>query len=79
MAAQERGNIEEEYGDLLFAMVNLGRHLEIDAETALVAANEKFKRRFHFIEKTLGEAGSDLDAATLDEMEAIWGGEEKGL
>ena len=80
MAAKERADIEEEYGDLLFAMVNLGRHLEIDAETALIAANEKFKRRFHFIEKTLGEAGSDLDSATLDEMEAIWGNaKKKGL
>lgn len=80
MAAKEREDIEEEYGDLLFAMVNLGRHLEIDAETALVAANEKFKRRFHFIEKTLGETGSDLDAATLDEMETIWGeAKKKGL
>jgi len=80
MAAKERADIEEEYGDLLFAMVNLGRHLEIDAETALVAANEKFKRRFHFIEKTLGETGSNLDAATLDEMEAIWGeAKKKGL
>lgn len=79
MAAKERADIEEEYGDLLFAMVNLGRHLEIDAETALVAANEKFRRRFHFIEKRLGETGSDLNSATLDEMEAIWGGcQEKG-
>ncbi|MFQ0813775.1 nucleoside triphosphate hydrolase [Brucella anthropi] len=80
MAAKERADIEEEYGDLLFAMVNLGRHLEIDAETALVAANEKFRRRFHFIEKTLRETGSDLEAATLDEMETIWSeAKKKGL
>lgn len=73
MAAGEKQGIEEEYGDLLFAMVNLGRHLEIDAETALIAANEKFRRRFHFIEKALGAAGSSLDAASLDEMEEKWG------
>jgi len=72
MAAQDKANIAEEYGDLLFAMVNLGRHLEIDAETALIAANDKFKRRFDFIEKSLRESGSSLEAAQLDDMEAIW-------
>jgi len=80
MAAQDKANIAEEYGDLLFAMVNLGRHLDIDAETALIAANDKFKRRFHFIEKTLDEAGSNLDSASLEEMEEIWTeAKKKGL
>jgi nucleoside triphosphate diphosphatase len=80
MAAQDKAHIAEEYGDLLFAMVNLGRHLEIDAETALIAANDKFKRRFHFIEKTLDEAGNNLDSASLDEMEGIWiEAKKKGL
>lgn len=80
MAAQDKANIAEEYGDLLFAMVNLGRHLEIDAETALISANEKFKRRFHFIEKTLDEAGNSLDSASLEEMEDIWTeAKKKGL
>lgn len=80
MAAQDKAHIAEEYGDLLFAMVNLGRHLEIDAETALIAANDKFKRRFHFIEKRLDEAGNNLDSASLDEMEEIWiEAKKKGL
>ncbi|OYR16037.1 nucleoside triphosphate pyrophosphohydrolase [Brucella grignonensis] len=80
MAAQDKANIAEEYGDLLFAMVNLGRHLEIDAETALIAANDKFKRRFDFIEKSLKETGSSLEAARLDDMEAIWvEAKKKGL
>jgi nucleoside triphosphate diphosphatase len=80
MAAQDKANIAEEYGDLLFAMVNLGRHLEIDAETALIAANDKFKRRFDFIEKSLRESGSSLEAARLDDMEAIWvEAKKKGL
>lgn len=80
MAAQDKAHIAEEYGDLLFAMVNLGRHLEIDAETALIAANEKFKRRFHFIEKTLDEAGNSLNSASLEEMEDIWTeAKKKGL
>lgn len=80
MAAEDKANIAEEYGDLLFAMVNLGRHLEIDAETALIAANDKFKRRFDFIEKSLKDAGSSLEAADLDEMENIWiEAKKKGL
>ncbi|MBV2144515.1 nucleoside triphosphate pyrophosphohydrolase [Falsochrobactrum sp. TDYN1] len=72
MAGSDKAAIQEEYGDLLFAMVNLGRHLEIDAETALVSANEKFCRRFHFIEKSLNETDRSLEAASLDEMESIW-------
>ncbi|MFS2326747.1 nucleoside triphosphate pyrophosphohydrolase [Brucella sp. H1_1004] len=80
MQAKDKAHIAEEYGDLLFAMVNLGRHLEIDAETALIAANDKFKRRFDFIEKSLKESGSSLEAAQLDDMEAIWGeAKKKGL
>ncbi len=80
MAAEDKDNIAEEYGDLLFAMVNLGRHLEIDAETALIAANDKFKRRFDFIEKSLKDTGSSLEAAELDEMENIWiEAKKKGL
>ncbi|MEN3396808.1 nucleoside triphosphate pyrophosphohydrolase [Brucella melitensis] len=80
MAASDKAEIEEEYGDLLFAMVNLGRHLEIDAETALISANEKFKRRFHFIEEALKTSGRDLDAASLYEMEEIWSeAKKKGL
>ncbi|MEJ5079902.1 MULTISPECIES: nucleoside triphosphate pyrophosphohydrolase [unclassified Ochrobactrum] len=80
MASQDKAHIAEEYGDLLFAMVNLGRHLEIDAETALIAANDKFKRRFDFIETSLKESGSSLEAAQLDDMEAIWGeAKKKGL
>lgn len=62
----------EEFGDLLFALVNLGRHLHVDAESALSATNEKFRSRFHFIEQRLNERGSSLDVASLDEMEALW-------
>ncbi len=72
MNNQDKTNIAEEYGDLLFAMVNLGRHLELEPEMALRAANEKFKRRFHFIEDALNNDENSLEAATLDEMEALW-------
>lgn len=72
MAAKEKQAIIEEYGDLLFAMVNLGRHLEIDPEIALIGANDKFLRRFHFIEKALQAQDHSLNDASLDEMEALW-------
>lgn len=72
MNNQDQAHIEEEYGDLLFAMVNLGRHLNLEPEMALRAANNKFKRRFHHIEDALNSADSSLEAASLDEMEALW-------
>lgn len=73
--ALESGNlqsVEDEFGDLLFALVNLSRHLKVDAEKALAGTNEKFRRRFHYIEKALAAEGKTLDAATLEEMEALW-------
>ena len=63
---------EEEVGDLLFVVVNLARHLKVDPETALRAANAKFTRRFHHIEASLAAKGSNPAAASLDEMEALW-------
>lgn len=63
---------KEEFGDLLFALVNLGRHLHVDAESALSGTNEKFRTRFHFIENQLNERGSSLDGASLEEMELLW-------
>ena len=62
----------EEYGDLMFAMVNLGKHLDIDAETALRGANAKFSRRFSYIEKQLKLNGRTVDDASLEEMDEIW-------
>jgi ATP diphosphatase len=64
--------ISEEFGDLLFAVVNLGRHLGVDPETALRATNAKFVRRFRAIETGLAAQGKALSQATLDEMEAFW-------
>jgi ATP diphosphatase len=61
-----------EYGDLLFAMANLGRHLGIDPEGALRAANEKFQRRFRHIEDELAKRGSSPEKSTLAEMDALW-------
>jgi ATP diphosphatase len=65
-------SIAEEIGDLLFAVVNLSRHLEIDSETALRAANRKFERRFRKVEQLLAAQGKEPAGSTLDEMEAAW-------
>ncbi|WP_306120291.1 MULTISPECIES: nucleoside triphosphate pyrophosphohydrolase [unclassified Roseitalea] len=72
MASGDDAHIAEEYGDLLFAMVNLGRHLGLEPEAALQAANAKFTRRFRLIERTLAARGTTPAEASLDEMEAIW-------
>jgi MazG family protein len=63
---------EEEMGDLLFAIANLSRKLNIDPEAALRKANDKFTRRFNQIEANLKERGRRIEDATLDEMEAEW-------
>lgn len=64
--------IEEEIGDALFAMVNLARHCKVDADTALRNASNKFANRFKGVERLAAEQGEELDALTLDEMEALW-------
>jgi ATP diphosphatase len=63
---------QEEIGDLLFVVANLARHLQVDPEAALRAANAKFTRRFHFIEGELQAQGRTPSAASLEEMEALW-------
>lgn len=63
---------KEELGDVLFALVNLARHLSIDAESALQQANLKFERRFHHIEASLKAAGKVPEQSTLEEMDALW-------
>ena len=64
--------IEEEMGDLLFAVVNLSRHLHVDAETALRKANSKFEKRFAKVEAVFAQRTVKLADATLDEMEQVW-------
>ncbi len=61
-----------EVGDLLFAVVNLARHLAVDPEATLRATNQKFERRFGAIERALAEQGKTPQAATLAEMDALW-------
>jgi ATP diphosphatase len=64
--------LEEEIGDLLFVVSNLARHAKVDPEQALRGANAKFERRFHHIERRLAEFGASPEAASLEEMEALW-------
>jgi len=64
--------IEEEFGDLLFVMANLGRHLDLDPEAALRAANAKFTRRFEAVETKLAELGKTPAQSDLAEMDGLW-------
>jgi nucleoside triphosphate diphosphatase len=68
----DRDRMEEEYGDLLFVLANLARHLKVDPEAALRHANAKFDRRFRAIEAALAEEGRRPEDATLAEMDALW-------
>jgi MazG family protein len=67
-----RARVREELGDLLFVVTNIARHLKVEPEAALKLTNRKFRRRFRHIERGLEARGQSLDAATLDEMEALW-------
>ena len=68
----DRRLIEEEYGDLLFVMANVARHLDVDPEAALRRANAKFERRFRQVEAMLVNEGRTPDEASLEEMDALW-------
>lgn len=67
-----QAEVFEEFGDMLFVMANLGRHLKVDPEEALRAANAKFTRRFEAIEDALAEKGRVPAQSTLEEMDALW-------
>ena len=70
--APARARQQDELGDVLFAVANLARHLDLDPEAALRGTNEKFRRRFAHIERRLAERGRTPAEASLDEMEAMW-------
>ncbi|MFJ3149135.1 nucleoside triphosphate pyrophosphohydrolase [Pseudomonas putida] len=73
MADGDADALEDEVGDLLFAAVNLARHLKQDPEHALRRANRKFERRFRFIEQALRDSGRPIEDCDLDELDALWG------
>ena len=68
----DAGELAAETGDLLFALVNLARHVGADPEAALRGTNAKFERRFAYIERALAAKGRSLESATLAEMDALW-------
>jgi XTP/dITP diphosphohydrolase len=72
IALKEPDKIEEEFGDLLFSMVNYARFLQIDAENALEKTNKKFMTRFTRMEQVAQQQGKSLTDMTLQEMDAIW-------
>lgn len=77
MSENDPQAISEELGDLLFVVTNLARHLKVDPESALRAANAKVERRFRFIEQALREAQRPIENCTLDELDALWGEAKK--
>jgi nucleoside triphosphate diphosphatase len=68
----DAGELADETGDLMFALVNLARHTGVDPELALRGTNAKFERRFGHIERTLAQQGRSLQSASLAEMDALW-------
>ena len=68
----EQANIEDEFGDILFVMVNLARFLRVDPEQALRKANAKFRGRFNYVEARLNEMGRPFEDSNIDEMELLW-------
>lgn len=70
--SKNQNEIAEETGDLLFAVVNLARHLKVDSETALKQTNRKFRRRFALVERGLKEQNKTFADTDLSEMDALW-------
>ncbi len=72
LAEGRKEKITDELGDLIFALVNIGRHVGADPEQALRGTNTKFRRRFKYIEKNLEASGETLEGASLERMEGLW-------
>jgi len=72
LEAEAAEDIKEEVGDLLFAVVNLSRHIGVNPEEALNRANEKFSKRFRIIEERVEKSGREWSEYTLDELEELW-------
>lgn len=72
LAEAKDENKAEEYGDLLFSVVNMARFLKLDAETALAASTNKFIKRFEKVEKEASETGRSINEMTADELDILW-------
>ena len=72
VGTRDPAQVEEEFGDLLFAIVNLARHLDVDAENALMGANRKFERRFADMEKAIRDSGQRFRDHSLESLDRQW-------
>jgi len=72
LAAGDKAHAQAEMGDVLFACVNLARHIDVDAETALRQTNEKFIRRFDYVVAQMQQNGIEFSPQQLQQMEAFW-------
>ncbi|WP_283194648.1 nucleoside triphosphate pyrophosphohydrolase [Rhizobium sp. AN80A] len=72
LASGDHAKVSDELGDLIFAVVNIGRHVKADPEQSLRGTNTKFRCRFSHIETSLEAEGETLEAATLERMEELW-------
>lgn len=72
VSSGNRSAVAEELGDVLFVLVNLARHLAVDAEISLARATEKFTERFRFLERSLEAEGRSVPQATMEELEGLW-------
>lgn len=72
LKSKQRDKLLEEIGDILFAASNVSRHLKINPELALKRANQKFIKRFRFIERKLKEKGMELENTSLEDIDALW-------
>jgi XTP/dITP diphosphohydrolase len=72
IANKKQTDIEEEFGDLIFALVNYARFIDVNPENALARTNKKFINRFRYMETTATEQGIDLQTMSLEEMDQLW-------
>src|SRR5581483_11606157 len=72
LARGDKKAVADEIGDLLFALVNLARHLEVNAEDALRGSSRKFDRRFRTMEATVATRGEELKGKSLEELDRLW-------
>ncbi len=68
----DKERLEDEFGDLLFSLVNLSRYIQVDPENALERTNKKFISRFSYIEKRANDLGKNLKDMSLAEMDELW-------
>lgn len=68
----DKNEIEDEFGDVLFSVVNISRFLSVDSETALTKASDKFVKRFEVVERLATEKGISMNEASIDELDLLW-------